>query len=95
MIAVTTLISMIHAISSAFAHHGHFPFQSFHISAPPLLSVQTGNFRINTHRYFDCRTDYHTDAKANVNPYSVQHALHSSLTSRCFLNHCAAHNSTF
>ena len=35
MIAVTTLISMIHAISSAFAHHGLFPFHPFHISTPP------------------------------------------------------------
>lgn len=35
MIAVTALIRMIHAASSVFAHHGPFPFQSFHISTPP------------------------------------------------------------
>nr|DAF91117.1 MAG TPA: hypothetical protein [Siphoviridae sp. ctKNZ79] len=43
MIAVTTLIKMIHMISSALAHHGPFPFQSFHISAPPS---PPGVFRI-------------------------------------------------
>lgn len=37
MIAVTALIRMIHAASSVFAHHGPFPFQSFHISTPPFF----------------------------------------------------------
>nr|DAI28958.1 MAG TPA: hypothetical protein [Caudoviricetes sp.] len=41
MIAVTTLIKMIHAISSAFVHHGHFPFHPLHITTPPFFSCFT------------------------------------------------------
>ena len=50
MIAATTLIRMIHAISSAFAHHGLFPFQPFHISTPPpsVLRLHTYLILLNT-----------------------------------------------